>query len=305
MSEHTDPRADPTEGKAEQGQPEQGQPEQSQPEESQGEQATREETSGKATASKATAKRATAKKTTASKATAKRATAKKATASKATASKATAKEGAETPREAEEAERGARSVPGLLVDGAYAVVGVGDQAVTTLRELPARAASLREEPQRLPRLAQERAKEALTELRAAPRDLQARLEEGIRSRASAWRGEAVEGLASLAQRGRGVVGDLGSTPAARRALDQTKVAQSQVKAATTSVRRAAGESLEAFESAQSQVKAATTSVRKAATESLEALEAAAEQVTGARESAEQSASGTGDAGAGTSGGGQA
>jgi hypothetical protein len=109
-----------------------------------------------------------------------------------------------------------RSTVSVLRDSGYATIGATDAAVTYVRTVGTKAneagATLRS--LKLPKP---------TDVTATLRDLGAGVEEQFEA---------------LAGRGREVVGTLQGSRATREAVDRTRTARSQVKAATTSVRRA-------------------------------------------------------------------
>lgn len=142
-----------------------------------------------------------------------------------------------------QAERTART---FIADGAYAALGVGDTAVGVLKRLPTRVGRV---GKKAPKTVEARVKGVERRVKSlwteTPDDLKTRLE--------AARTTAGKELDTYAQRGRSVVQAVTSNKATRRALDQTKVARGQVKAATTSVRKALGQSAEAVETAADKV----------------------------------------------------
>jgi len=135
-----------------------------------------------------------------------------------------------------------RTVKTVVVDSAYATVGLTDTAVAVLKSLPAKAAELREE-----------APVTLKSLRdQAPRQLTDRLhavsEQG-KATVEGLRHATEQQLDSYATRGRTVVDKVRGSAATKKALEQSRIARSQVKAAATSVRKAVGASADAVESA--------------------------------------------------------
>lgn len=136
---------------------------------------------------------------------------------------------------AKQAERTVRTV---VLDGAYATVGLGDTAVETLRQLPVKAAQLRNEAPKKVR--------SLTE--DAPRDLK-----DLTARAKVFRTTAERELDAYATRGRKVVQAIRGSASTQKALEQSRTARSQVKAATTSVRKAVKQSAVAVDTATGKV----------------------------------------------------
>ena len=155
------------------------------------------------------------------------------TASKTRGARPAASTAATRTREAAE-----RTLPRLVVDGAYATLGLGDVAVEVVRTLPERVQSLREV-----------AEDAPTQLLATPQRLAAAYQAALDATGSA--------LADAASRGRRVLEVLERQPATKRAIAQTRVARSQVKGATTSVRRAIEQGAEALEAGASRLGART------------------------------------------------
>lgn len=141
-----------------------------------------------------------------------------------TAAKATTTQAKATTTQAQ------RTLRAVVTDGVYAALGATDNAVEVLRTLPAKVNGLRTD---VP---------AFDEL---PKELQGRL--------SALRTDAEREFDALAQRGRTVVGTLSSSAVTKRAVEQSRVARTQVKAAVTSVRRAVDSSVDAAESVASKV----------------------------------------------------
>lgn len=139
-------------------------------------------------------------------------------------------------------EQAQRTAQLLLTNGFYAAVGAGDSAVAVLRRLPRKAGEL---SHTAPRTVEGRARSLVKDVQHSPQTLRKRMRD--------WSGEAVDEFDTLAQRGRGVVNAISRSPATKRAVQQARTAQSQVKAATTSVTKAFSESTEAAESAADKV----------------------------------------------------
>lgn len=137
------------------------------------------------------------------------------------------------------AERGVRD---LVVDSAYATIGLTDSAVAVLKTLPLKAAELREEAPVIVKTAPKQATERVQALAGQGKAVAAEL-----------RTQADQRLGTLAARGREVVGKVQNSAATKRALDQSRIARSQVKAAATSVRKAVGAGVQAAEVAADKV----------------------------------------------------
>lgn len=191
-------------------------------------------TSTKTTARKPAAKKPAARKT--------KTTAQKAKTSAKSTPKSTPKAAAKTAtKPAQE-----RTVKNIVIDTAYATVGLTDTAVEVLKSLPAKAAELREEaPVRVKTL-------STTLTTEAPKQVTARFQAvTTQSKATVTelRGQVENSIGSYADRGREVLGKVQNSAATKRALEQSRVARSQVKAAATSVRKAVGATAAAAESA--------------------------------------------------------
>ena len=163
------------------------------------------------------------------------------------AAKKTAQAAKKTTRQTQRTTRQAeRTLRNLVSDSAYAALGVGDTAVAALRSVPTEVERVRKD---VPKTVESRVKDVEERVRTlwteTPEELQARLK--------AARTSAEKEFDSYAKRGRSVVRSVRSSQATSRAVDQLKVARSQVKAAATSVRKAFGESVEAVESAADKV----------------------------------------------------
>jgi hypothetical protein len=142
-----------------------------------------------------------------------------------TKTKTQAKKTAQTARKATTAAKktsvqAERTVRSLVTDGAYAALGLGDAAVAAAKGLPAQLERLRKE---------------------APKAV------------GTARGQAEKEFDAYAKRGRNMLQSVRTNAATKRALEQSKVARTQVKAATTSVRRAFGQSVEAAETAAQKI----------------------------------------------------
>lgn len=146
----------------------------------------------------------------------------------------------------------------IVVDTAYAFAGLGNDAVRVARTLPERAKTL---PERAKELRDIDGRRADVEKRV--RELRDRIEDTFDTKAT---------------EGRTIVDDLLQRPQVKSVVDQAKTARSQVKAAVTSIRKTATQTVSAgvtagrkqADTAKSQAKAATTSIRKTAEVAVEA-----------------------------------
>lgn len=135
-----------------------------------------------------------------------------------------------------------RSLRGFLVDYAYAYVGLGSATVELVRSIdrirvqtPQRARALgKQAPDRLRHLVGERVSSTL--------DLPAR---------------ATREFDGLARRGRDLVGAIRTNAATLQAVDRTRIARSRLKAAGTSIGKAAESTVQATERAATIVAART------------------------------------------------
>lgn len=109
-------------------------------------------------------------------------------------------------RTAEQAERTVRTI---VLDGAYVAVGLGDTAVAFARTLPTKVTELTNE---------------------GPRKVEINL--------TTLRSRTEREFDTLAERGRNIVKTAQRNGSTKQALDSTRVARSQVKAASTSIRKA-------------------------------------------------------------------
>lgn len=145
-----------------------------------------------------------------------------------------------------------RTVKNIVVDTAYATVGITDTAVEVLKSLPAKAAELREEaPVRVRTLTTDAPKQLTERFQAVTTQGKATV--------TGLRGTVETQIDSYASRGREVIGKVQNSAATKRALEQSRVARAQVKAAATSVRKAVGATADAAEVAAE--KAGTVAAR--------------------------------------------
>jgi hypothetical protein len=162
--------------------------------------------------------------------TAKKQAATSKTQAKRTASTAKNSAKATTQRTAAQARRASesaqRTVKTVVSDAGYATVGLTDTAIAYVRTLPTKLSSV---PAEAPRLVEE-----------TPRLVEQRLE--------TLRTSAEREFNVLAERGRNIVGELSKrNSAGQRAADQARNARIQIKAATTSIRKAVFSGAEAVE----------------------------------------------------------
>jgi hypothetical protein len=123
----------------------------------------------------------------------------------------------------EQAMQAQRTLRSLLADSAYATVGAGEAAVELIRSID--------------RVRVETPKQVRTLGKEAPERLRT------------LRGQAGQEFDGLARRGRELVHSIRTSSATGDAADQVRTARSRVKAAGTSVTRAAGETAEAVDKA--------------------------------------------------------
>lgn len=150
----------------------------------------------------------------------------------------------------------------IAVDSAYAVAGLGYDAVKVAQTLPGRVNDLRDVKARRADLEKE--------LKARRSDIEKRVKK--------LRNQAEKNFDAKATTGRTVADDFAKNPQVKAILDQAKNARSQVKAAITSLRKTATTTVETgveagkkqAGTAKSQVKAAATSIQKTAETAVEA-----------------------------------
>jgi hypothetical protein len=156
------------------------------------------------------------------------------------AAKTTSREGKATTEQAE------RTVRTFVTDSAYAALGVGDTAVGILKGIPGQVERFRKET---PKSVETGVKDVEHRVRSLWTDTP----EELRSRLEAVRKDAEKEFDAYAERGRSVYESVRRSAPTRRAVEQSKAARSQVKAATTSVRKALGQSVEAVEAAADKI----------------------------------------------------
>lgn len=146
-------------------------------------------------------------------------------------------------RTGQEAERTLRS---LVEASAYATIGAGDAAVGFVRSLPRSAAAT---PKRV------------ADLRHQAPDAVRSLRKDAPEKARELRDQAAKELDALAERGRGVVESVRNSRSTKEGAAQVRTAKSQVKAAATSVGKAASAEAHAVEDAARTVGGDETSER--------------------------------------------
>jgi Rho termination factor, N-terminal domain len=144
---------------------------------------------------------------------------------------------ATTDRTRERADRTQRDLRSLLVDSAYATIGAGGAAIEFVRSLDRTGA---EQARNLGKDAPNRLRQ-LRELGVA--NARSALDSGVRT----LREQATKEFDDLARRGRGLVGSVRDSAAVRQAAGQARTARSRVKAAGTSVGRAAEDTAKAVD----------------------------------------------------------
>lgn len=177
-------------------------------------------------------------------------------------------------------------------DAAYAVTGLADEAVSNVRTLTSKLEQLRTEA---PTKAKELRETAPERIKALPEDAQTQLEErrtkveaqlkDLRERASKTADERMAAFEqqfdAKAAKGHEAIDRIKADERVSRVstalepvADQVRIARTQVKGATTSIKKTVDAALEAGRSqadnARSQVKAAATSTRKTVDAALEA-----------------------------------
>jgi hypothetical protein len=138
-----------------------------------------------------------------------------------------------------------RSLPGLLVDSAYAYVGLGSAWVEFARSIERLGVQAPRQARTIAGQAPDRLRDARDRGASSVRHL---VGQGVQT----TRGLPVRAgreFDDLARRGRELVGSIRGNAATREAVDRARTARSRVKAAGTSVSRAAEGAVEAAERA--------------------------------------------------------
>jgi hypothetical protein len=171
---------------------------------------------------------------------------------------------AATDRTKERADRAQRSIRSLLADSAYATVGAGGAAIEFVRSIdrvradqarnlgkdaPNQLRQLREQSVASARSAIDNGVTSVRTMREqATKELDT-LREQATKELDTLREQATKEFDGLAKRGRGLVGSVRDSAAVRQAVGQTRTARSRVKAAGTSVGRAAEDTAKAVDRA--------------------------------------------------------
>jgi hypothetical protein len=160
---------------------------------------------------------------------------------------------AATDRTKERADRAQRSIRSLLADSAYATIGAGGAAIEFVRSIDrVRAEQARNLGKDAPNQLRQLREQSVTSARSA-------IDNGVTSvrtlreqatkELDTLREQATKEFDGLAKRGRGLVGSVRDSAAVRQAVGQTRTARSRVKAAGTSVGRAAEDTAKAVDRA--------------------------------------------------------
>lgn len=205
----------------------------------------------KKTTTKPAAKKAAPARTTTTRAAARKTATAKAPAAKATTAKSTTKTSSKTTEDGFRLSLGnvdlsADDVVEFVTDYAYATVGAGDRVVEVARELPQRLETLR-------KTRTEQAESFVTETRTkvesfvkeAPTKLQAELNDTVDT--------ARKEFETFAARGRKVVDTVSKNETAKKALDATETARTQVTQAVTSLRKYVEQGQDAVETAAEKI----------------------------------------------------
>jgi hypothetical protein len=160
---------------------------------------------------------------------------------------------AATDRTKERADRAQRSIRSLLADSAYATIGAGGAAIEFVRSIDRvraeQARSLgKDAPNQLRQLREQSVASVRTLREQATKELDT-LREQATKELDTLREQATKEFDGLAKRGRGLVGSVRDSAAVRQAVGQTRTARSRVKAAGTSVGRAAEDTAKAVDRA--------------------------------------------------------
>jgi hypothetical protein len=160
---------------------------------------------------------------------------------------------AATDRTKERADRAQRSIRSLLADSAYATVGAGGAAIEFVRSIDrVRADQARnlgkDAPNQLRQLREQSVASARSAIDNGVTSVRT-LREQATKELDTLREQATKEFDGLAKRGRGLVGSVRDSAAVRQAVGQTRTARSRVKAAGTSVGRAAEDTAKAVDRA--------------------------------------------------------
>jgi hypothetical protein len=138
-----------------------------------------------------------------------------------------------------------RSLPGLLVDSAYASIGLGSAWVQFARSIDRLRVQAPRQANTIAGQVPDRLRDAGDRSVTSVRHL---LDQGVRTTRD-LPVRAGHQFDDLARRGRDLIGSIRSAAATREAIDRARTARSRVKAASTSVSRAAEGAAEAAERA--------------------------------------------------------
>jgi hypothetical protein len=160
---------------------------------------------------------------------------------------------AATDRTRERADRAQRSIRSLLADSAYATIGAGGAAIEFVRSIDrVRAEQARnlgkDAPNQLRQLREQSVANARSAIDNGVTSVRT-LREQATKELDTLREQATKEFDGLAKRGRGLVGSVRDSAAVRQAVGQTRTARSRVKAAGTSVGRAAEDTAKAVDRA--------------------------------------------------------
>jgi hypothetical protein len=160
---------------------------------------------------------------------------------------------AATDRTKERADRAQRSIRSLLADSAYATIGAGGAAIEFVRSIDrVRAEQARnlgkDAPNQLRQLREQSVASARSAIDNGVTSVRT-LREQATKELDTLREQATKEFDGLAKRGRGLVGSVRDSAAVRQAVGQTRTARSRVKAAGTSVGRAAEDTAKAVDRA--------------------------------------------------------
>ena len=160
---------------------------------------------------------------------------------------------AATDRTKERADRAQRSIRSLLADSAYATIGAGGAAIEFVRSIDRvrteQARNLgKDTPNQLRQLREQSVAGARSAIDNGVISVRT-LREQATKELDTLREQATKEFDDLAKRGRGLVGSVRDSAAVRQAVGQTRTARSRVKAAGTSVGRAAEDTAKAVDRA--------------------------------------------------------
>jgi hypothetical protein len=160
---------------------------------------------------------------------------------------------AATDRTKERADRAQRSIRSLLADSAYATIGAGGAAIEFVRSIDRNRADQarnlgKDAPNQLRQLREQSVANARSAIDSGVTGVRT-LREQATKELDTLREQATKEFDGLAKRGRGLVGSVRDSAAVRQAVGQSRTARSRVKAAGTSVGRAAEDTAKAVDRA--------------------------------------------------------